>query len=264
MIYIAIILIATGLSFTLLFETWLMKIIGAVLCVLGTALLITYYLRLLAKRKEKYAASIEEKEKQLRQECERQLANMETQLKKKDNDVASLNQQLQQMRPTPPEQPCDLSLEERIQRLRSYFEINNHLNDDYRRFFAQLIRAAKYQALLKGINENFTAPMLDEIKDPGYTLDDTNLHYLLGKLIQLALVGIDYTQEFHTLRDGYDSLAINVAAGAISREEAAKKAKKASNNIYETETIIRVLNEMVQKLGLNDRDLIVKDTLLQE
>ena len=262
MIYIAIILIATGLSFTLLFETWLMKIIGAVLCVLGTALLITYYLRLLAKRKEKYAASLEEKEKQLRQEYEPQLANMNMQLKEKDNNVASLNQQLQQLQPTPPELHGDLT--ERIQSLRSYFEDKGYLSKNYHRFFAELIRAAKYQALLKGINENFTEPLLDEIKDPGYKLDDTNQHYLLGKLMQLALVGIDFTSEFHSQPEGYDSLSINVAAGKISKEEAANRAKKTSADIRETAKDIRVLNEMVQKLGLNDNALIIKDTLLQE
>lgn len=263
MIYIAIILIATGLSFTLLFETWLMKIIGALLCVLGTALLITYYLKLLAKRKENHAASLEEKEKQLRLEYEQQLANMKTQLKEKDNNVTSLNQQLQQLQPTPPELHGDLM--ERIQSLRSYFEDKGNLSKNYQRFFAELIRAAKYQALIKGINENFTEPLLDKIKDPGYTLDDTNQHYLLGKLMQLALVGIDFTNEFHTQQpDGYDSLAINVAAGKISQEEAANRAQKTSADIRETAKTIRVLNEMVQKLGLNDNALIINDTLLQE
>ena len=265
MIFIAILLIATGLSFTLLFETWPMRIIGAVLCVLGTALLIAYYLRLLAKRKEKYEASLEEKEILLRQEYQQHFEmTMKEELAKKDEKIASMDQRLQLSQPTPPDLHWELPLEERIQSLRSYFENNNNLNQNYRRFFAELERAAKYQTLRKNINDNYTTPMLNELKDEKYTLDEANMHVLLGNLIQLALVGIDYTQEFHTQNKGYDSLAINVAAGTISQEEAAKKAKKASDNIYETVKTIRVLNEMVQKLGLNDRAIIVNDTLLQE
>lgn len=273
--FLAIIIIATGVSFTLLFENWSMKITGTALCVLGTAMLIAYYRTLLNNRKEEYETSLynldNNKENKIIQ-LNKEIADLKGQLEQKDQEIISLKSQPQSHPATPPDLNGELPLEERIQILRSYFEKdenlideNKDLNADYRQFFAELKRAAIYQALFKSINDNYTTPMLKEIEPQEFELGDDSSQVLLGKLVQLALVNIDFTQEFHTQgNNGYDSLAIKMAAGIISHDEAIENAKRIILDVKKTKKTIRILYELVQKLGLYDKALIVNDTLLQE
>ena len=89
--YLPIIMIATGVSFTLLFETWPMKITGAVLCVLGTAMLIAYYNTLLKRKGDEYEAKVNE----IGNQPDERINELEEQLRGKDAEIKSLKNQSQ-------------------------------------------------------------------------------------------------------------------------------------------------------------------------
>lgn len=252
--YIGLLLVSTGVALAIWSQNLIIKIIGALLCAMGAAFLISYYKQKIRKMEEQNIVTNGKEEIQPEQEEQEQEEThvSENEPQVEQNELKSL-----------PELSRKSSLEDRIENLRRYVEEKDGFDDNYKNFFAVLKRSAKYLSILRSINQNFTTPVLDKLGKEEYVLDETNKQKLLGDLVQLALVTIDFTQEYHTELDGYDSLAIKVAEGTISPDDdVVKHAKHANTNIYETEKVIRVLDQLVGELGLNGKTLIVKDTVL--
>ena len=104
---------------------------------------------------------------------------------------------------------------------------------------------------------------MERLNQTDLPIEEKEKQELTSLLLQLALIAIDYTQEYRSTYNGDDSLALRVATGAMTVEEAASKATKASSNVYETEKDLRILWNLVQELGQTEKNLIVHDTLLQ-
>lgn len=253
---LSLLLIAAGLSFTFLYDSLILQTIGIAMSILGTSLLIVYYEQVL-KKKNFNRAGLEDRNGQQN--------NSDVSLPESENvETNALKEPASQRVELFPKLSSDVSLEQRIELLRSYFENNDSLGVDYRRFFAELNRAAKSQTMRKNINDNFVTPLFKKLKGVSLPLEESDKQELLGEMMQLALIAIDYMQDYRSTFEGDDSLALRVASGTMNHKDAAEQATKATTNVYKTEKDVRVLFALVKKLELSDKTLIVHDTLLKD
>lgn len=252
---IALLLILVGLAGSIVCDTLVWQIISAVACLIGVAYLAVYYKRIIDTQQSKCKV-LEEQSKQQEKEYESQLNQMKAK-------IEQLSQQLEKMQSKMPVMTPELTTEQRLQALRDYFSANEKNGKEYGRLFSELEKAVKNQKMLKSINKNFTTPLMERLNQTDLPIEEKEKQELTSLLLQLALIAIDYTQEYRSTYNGDDSLALRVATGAMTVEEAASKATKASSNVYETEKDLRILWNLVQELGQTEKNLIVRDTLLQ-
>lgn len=253
-IIIALLLILVGLVGSIVCDTMVWQIISAVSCVAGVVYLAVYYKRIINEQQTKYK-TLKEQSKQQEKEYESQL----NQLKAK---IDQLSQQVEKLQSEMPVITSEQTLEQKLKTLREYFCANGKNSKAYGRLFAELEQAVKNQNMLKSINNNFTTPLMERLNQTDLPIKEKEKQELTSRLLQLALIAIDYTQEYRSTHNGDDSLALRVATGAITVEEAASKATKATSDVYETKKDLRTLWNLVQKLGQTEENLIVHDTLL--
>ena len=265
LLFISLILVATGVTFSILFETLALQIIGGGLTIVGVAMILVYYIQLLNTNNAKWKnqkKSLETQMKKVETDYNEQISQLNKQLADKDKEIEQLRLQLKHNSKPIPELPSDLILEQRLAKIRSYFEDQTGFDYNYRRFFSELNNAVKNHVIRININENLTRPLMEKLSGMTHPLDDASKQELLSDLVQLALVEIDYTQSYRSTFNGEDSIALRMASGKISAAEAAGNANKANTNIYETEMSLRVLQALFHDLNLSDKTLIVHDTLL--
>lgn len=253
-IIIALLLILVGLVGSIACDTLVWQIISAVACVAGIVYLAVYYKRIINEQQSKYKA-LKEQSKQQEKEYESQLNQMKA-------NSEQLGQQVEKLQSEMPVISSEQTLEQKLKTLREYFSANEKSNKAYGRLFAELEQAVKNQNMLKSINSNFTTPLMERLNQTDLPIEEKEKQELTSRLLQLALIAIDYTQEYRSTHNGDDSLALRVATGAMTVEEAASKATKATSNVYETEKDLRILWNLVQELGQTEENLIVHDTLL--
>ena len=252
---LSLILIALGLAGTILMETAALQIVSAMVCVIGVILLIVYYQHMYNIQRT-MNKTLKEQSKHLENEYN-------TMKSQKDANIEQLHQKLEKLQSSIPAMPSELPIEQRLEILRSFFLEDEKNRSDYRRLFLELSHAGKNQAMLEKIKLNFTNPLMEKLSQVSQPIGENDKRELVGQLLQLALIAIDFTEEFRTMRNGDDSLALSVAIGSMKQEDAALKASKANSNVYETEKAHRVLSELVSSLQLSGDNLIVHDTLLQ-
>ena len=251
---LSLVLIAIGIIGIIFLNAITLQIAASLIAFLGVAMLIVYYQRI-------YEA-LRQKNNKINTQLEQLKAEFGDQLKQKNDEIKSLQHRIEEKQSFPVIPP-DISLEQRIEVIRNYFAEDKKKSADYRRLFAEIIDAVKNQSMLRSINASFTTPLMERIYDTSLPLEDKDKHELTALLFQLALISIDYTKEFRSTHEGDDSLALRVAMGTMSTEEAVATATKANTNVYETEKTLRVLLALVLSLNLTDECLIVNDTLLQ-
>lgn len=259
---LSFILIATGLTFPIIFETLTMKIIGVSLSLLGIAILIARYSRIL----KSYKTSLEiQKGKQLKEkEADTILIReLQEQISDKEIIIEQLNQRIQKHSGSFPTPSPKASLEQRFEVFRKHLETTYDLDSSILSFLSELKRAAKNQDLREEIKNCSINPFIKKLNDIPLPIDETNKQELLGDLMQISFVSIDFMQEYHSTYDGLESLSLRAATKAISREDAAEQAVRANTNVRETEKTWRVLLSLATSLNLTDRKLIVHDILLQ-
>lgn len=252
---IALLLILFGLVGSIVCDTLTWQIISAVACVMGVAYLAVYYKRIIDTQRSKYKALKEQTKLQ-----EKEHENQQSQMMAK---IDKLCQQVEKLQSEMPIITSDQTIEQKLGILRDYFSADERNSKEYGRLFAELEQAVKNQNMLKSINRNFTTPLMERLNKTNLPIEEKEKQELMSRLLQLALIAIDYTQEYRSTYNGDDSLALRVATGAMTVEEAASKATKASSNVYETEKDLRILWNLVQELGQTEKNLIVHDTLLQ-
>ena len=252
---LSLILIALGLAGTILMETAALQIVSVVVCVIGVILLIVYYQHMYNIQRT-MNKTLKEQSKQLENEYN-------TMKSQKDATIEQLHQKLEKLQSSIPAVPAELPIEQRLEILRSFLLEDEKNRSDYRRLFLELSHAVKNQAMLEKIKLNFTNPLMEKLSQVSQPIGENDKRELVSQLLQLALIAIDFTEEFRTMRNGDDSLALSVAIGSMKQEDAALKASKANSNVYETEKTHRVLSELVSSLQLSGDNLIVHDTLLQ-
>lgn len=265
LLFISLILVATGVTFSILFEPLALQLIGGGLAIMGVVLLQVYYFQLLKATNEKWKSQKKATETQLKKtesDYKEMVGQLEKELEEKNKEIQQLKTKLENSTSQIPRFTSDQKLEQRLQDLRSYFERFGDLDDGYRSFFSELNNAVKNQIIRTSINENLTRPLMEKLGNMTLPLDDANKQELLGDLLQLALVEIDYTQSYRSTFNGDDSLALRMASGKIGATEAANEAAKANTNVYETEQSLRSLQALVHSLNLDDKIMIVHDTLL--
>lgn len=252
---IALLLIFVGLAGSIACDTLVWQIISAVASLMGVAYLAVYYKRIINAQRSKYKA-LEEQSKQQENDYDSQLKQMKVK-------IEQLSQQVEKLQSKMPVMTPEQTTEQRLEALRDYFSADERNSKEYGRLFAELEQAVKNQNMLKSINRNFTTPLMERLSQTNLPIEEKEKQELTSRLLQLALIAIDYTQEYRSTFNGDDSLALRVATGAMTVEEAASKATKASSNVYETEKNLRILWNLVQELGQSEENLIVHDTLLQ-
>lgn len=252
---IPILLLLVGLAGCIVFDTLVWQIISAVVCVIGVVYLVVYYKRIIDTQRSKY--------KTLKEQSKQQEIEHESQQNQNDAKIAKLSQQVEKLQSKMPDMSSKLTIEQRLETLRNYFSADERNSKEYRRLFAELEQAVKNQKMLKNINKNFTEPLMELLSKTNLPIGEKEKQELTSRLLQLALIAIDYTQEYRSTHNGDDSLALRVATGTMTIEEAASKATKATSNVYETEKNIRILWNLVRELGQTENNLIVHDTLLQ-
>lgn len=254
----SLLLIAVGLTGAVLLNTVLLQTISVLVCLLGVSMLIAHYRR-------RYDALVMKKNN-LKKQLLRQQQDQETHQSQTEKELEQLRHNLERIQTSIPVITSNLPIENRLEALRSLClddKKDNEYGKDYRRLFAELEHAVKNQTMLKDINKNFTSPLMEKLEQTALPLAEEDKKELTARLLQLALIAIDYTQEYRSTHNGSDSLALRVATGAAKPEEAAALAKRATSNVYETEKTLRVLWNLVTDLGCSDALLIVHDTLLQ-
>lgn len=251
---LSLILIALGLAGTVLMETAALQIVSIIVCVIGVILLIVYYQHMYNIQRT-MNKTLKEQSKQLENEYK-------TMKSQKDATIGQLNQKLEKLQSSIPAMPSELPIEQRLEILRSFFMEDEKNRSDYRRLFLELSHAVTNQTLLEKIKLNFTSPLMEKLSQVSQPIGENEKRELISQLLQLALIAIDFTEEFRTTRNGDDSLALSVATGTMKQEDAALKASKANLNVYETEKTLRVLSELLSSLQLSGDNFIVHDTLL--
>lgn len=236
-----------------LFPDTILKWVSLGTILAGVVLLIVYYQRL--------NGALRKKAQSLNKQLQLQGANNDKQLNELKNQIEKMNSKMMKIT-TWPSVPSDLPLEQRLELLRSYFINDDKMDPDYRRLFAELRQATKSRIFLKTINQNLTKGFVDQLQATSIPLDNSSWREPLTTLLRLAFASIDLTQDFTSTHDGEDSLALRVAMGKMTPEEAAKQAVQASTSVYETEKYLRVLRALTTGLGLSDQNLIVHDTLM--
>lgn len=260
---ISLILIASGLAFTFVFETMFMQIIGVFMSVLGIAILIAYYQKAL-KGLSKDNKTIKNRLDLCLKQQESNEKNLNDQVRLKDEEIMRLDNSLNKSKKTPPIFSPNASLEQRLEDLRSFLVENFDVDNNYPRFFSELNRAVQNQTMRKKLLNNCINPLKQKVKDTSLPLDDESSKLdLLAELVQLAFVAVDYMQEYRSTYDGEAPLSVRMAVHDISQKEAADMATKANTNPNETELVYRVLLELVTALGINNKTLIVHNYLLQ-
>ena len=232
---ISLLLIAAGMAGIWLFPAPGLRLasLGAIL--LGVVLLIVYYQRM-------YGA-LRKKAQLLNKQLQQHGSNTDKQITELKEENEKLKTQLEKMT-TWPSLPSDLPLDQRLETLRSYFTNGDKMDPDYRRMFAELRQATKNRMFLKTINQNLTKDLVDQLQAASIPLDNTSWRELLTTLLRLSFASFDLTQDFNSTHDGEDSLALRVAMGKVTPEEAAKQAVQASTSVYETEKYLRVLRAL--------------------
>lgn len=258
-------MIATGVSFMLWFDTLSMQIVSASLTIIGVAILIVYYQQIVNKlsaTNTELKKRMDNLSKQQEEDRTSLLDSFQSKLDGKDDEIKQLRKQIEQCSKDIPNLPVKDSLDKRLNSVQSFFAGDEGLDDEYQFFFSELKKAVKNQTTRTNLNSNYIQPLMEKLKNTELPLNDSDKLKLLGYLVQLALIAIDYTQDFHTSYEEESCLSLRIATGSISLEEASEQAKEANDNIYETEKEIRVLHDLVLDFGLNGKRLVFHDAIL--